>query len=262
MSAPSSDDTVISVDLAFRSAGDCGVVALRRVAERIKAHPIRLPDRGSRGRLAPESLAGFLSAVGRESNARLVLLDGPQAWKAADNGLDHARHCERELATPGKTGLPGQTKPRTFLSFARHSVQVFDALETRGWPRLGPDLACGTGCAVESFPTSAWRTLGLAPLRSKRRATRDEMDARLGELGSLFALELGDELTHDELQALVAGLAGFPLLASAEHGYRLSGTPPIFVDGAWREGYIVNPTRRALLREHTRADAHADPRST
>jgi hypothetical protein len=36
--------------------------------------------------------------------AAALLIDGPEAWKDPDNGLQHSRVCERELNTPAKTG--------------------------------------------------------------------------------------------------------------------------------------------------------------
>src|SRR5207244_3718820 len=52
---------------------------------------------------------------------------------------------------------------------------------------------------------------------------------------------------HDELQALVAGLAGVALEGGDELGIRVAGVSPIEIDGAWREGFIVNPTRQSSL---------------
>ena len=53
-------------------------------------------------------------------------------WKAGDNGLEHARVCERALASQGKTGLRGVTKPGNYVGFITFSIKLFDALESRG----------------------------------------------------------------------------------------------------------------------------------
>ena len=47
--------------------------------------------------------------------------------------------------------------------------------------------------------------------------------------------------SHDELQALVAGLAGVAIVAGNPNGYIAEGAPPRKVAGAIVEGLIVNP---------------------
>ena len=50
---------------------------------------------------------------------------------------------------------------------------------------------------------------------------------------------------HDELQALVSSLAGVALEDGNQGGVTFAGVPPIKLDGTRREGFIVNPTRKA-----------------
>lgn len=52
-------------------------------------------------------------------------------------------------------------------------------------------------------------------------------------------------LRFNEVQALVAGLAGLALTRGDPAGFSVCGSAPIFEDGCWREGFIVNPKRGA-----------------
>src|SRR3954463_1691414 len=101
----------LSVDLAFKDCRDIGVIVLDKVDGRIQASAVPLARRGLRGRPTVAALADALVALADEIGASWIFIDGPQGWKAPDNGLEHARVCERTLATQGKTGLPGVTKP-------------------------------------------------------------------------------------------------------------------------------------------------------
>lgn len=234
--------TVVSVDLASKSYRDIGVVALHVDRGRVLIEPVRLESLGIHGKPTAKPLATFLAAFADELDARLIFLDGPQGWKSPDNGLQHARRCEKELATQGKTGLPGNTKPANYLNFISFSIEVFNELEARGFPRLEVlDPGC-TKAAVESFPTSSWRTLGLKPLPGKRKANEEEIASKLQELCDLLPCQPTSYLTHDELQAAVSGLAGIAMENQHVAGYESSGVRPFQKDGTWREGYIVNPT--------------------
>ena len=242
--------TTISVDLAYKRYSDIGVVALAQVDERADVEVIRLPGLGLSGRPSASDLARCLSTLAQDRGAQVMLIDGPQAWKSATNGLEHSRRCERKLNTPGKTGLPGITKPANYCGFIAFSIELFDRLAGYGWPRL-VDVSLAAPnyrTAVESFPTSAWRSLGLAPLPGKARATPESVTRKLAELQGLFPLQVQPDLTHDELQALVAGLAGLAIERGDPQGYAVEGCPPVQEDGFWREGFIINPTLAAVAR--------------
>jgi hypothetical protein len=43
---------------------------------------------------------------------------------------------------------------------------------------------------------------------------------------------------------LVAGLAGVALDDGNGPGVSIAGVPPMRLEGTWREGFIVNPTRK------------------
>jgi len=237
----------LSVDLAFKDYRDIGVVTLAKENRRIKASAVPLTTRGLHGQPSAGGLADALVSLANEVSAAWIFIDGPQGWKAPDNGCEHCRCCERALATQGKTGLPGVTKPGNYLGFITFAVELFDALDSRGWPRLPtpsvPPLRHRS--AVESFPTSAWRSLGLVPLPGKAATAPEMVLARLQSLRAIFPLDVEDFLSHDELQALVAGLAGVALDDGNEAGVSIVGIPPKRLQSTWREGFIVNPTRKA-----------------
>ena len=67
----------------------------------------------------------------------------------------------------------------------------------------------------------------------------------LYQLRTVFPLDVSEPVSHDELQAVVAGLAGLALSDGHAAGLSISGTASIQTDGTWREGFIVNPIRRA-----------------
>jgi hypothetical protein len=111
-------------------------------------------------------LAGRLNHLCTVRGMRVMMLDGPQAWKSSWNGLEHSRVSERQLNTAAKTGLPGMVKPVTYRAFAEFCLDVYDALCRRGWRRLEtkeqPESSTER-VLVESYPYAAWRALGLKP---------------------------------------------------------------------------------------------------
>jgi Protein of unknown function (DUF429) len=250
--------SVLSIDLAHKSYVDIGACSLRIAKSHIKATPIRLPALGLTGRPEPSVFSKTIVALAEQLGARLLFIDGPQGWKAPDNGLLHSRICERQLSTQGKTGLPGFTKPANYAPFIAFAVDLFDQLASCGYSRL-PDksaLFSSNRFAIESFPTSAWRSLGLKPLSGKANTPAGTVQAKLAELCRLLpiSVEGAEDLTHDELQALIAGLAGIAVEGHASCAVTLAGVAPFELNGSWREGFIVNPARRAAVQHSDEAD--------
>lgn len=150
------------------------------------------------------------------------------------------------MNTPAKTGLPGFVKPANYREFVSFSIEVFDALCNVGWVRLscvGAALHSNSRVVIESFPLSAWRSLGIAPLPSKPKTKSTELETRLLALGGILPLHLSGTPTHDQLQAVVAGLAGLAVERNAWKACAAAGLPPFAYDGCWREGFILNATR-------------------
>jgi hypothetical protein len=259
---------VLSVDLAFRRWCDLGVVILDHTPQKASADCVQItgpppvsceivpfgpPDNGpahARDPVDPENLAGRLNHLCAVRDIRVILLDGPQAWKSNTNGCAHARVSERQLNTAAKTGLPGVVKPLTYRAFAEFCMDVYDALCRRGWRRFQtqdhPALPCEPGTPpqrilVESYPHAAWRSLGLKPLPSKRRCKISDLADAYGALRKLIPFVTNRPPNHDQLQAIVGGLAGIALEENNPTAVRIVGSPPLREAGHWREGFIALP---------------------
>jgi len=244
---------VLSVDLAHRSWSDLGIVVLDRVRlgnAQTSNYPISceiLPSVASEedhGVVDANILAGRLNHLCNIRGIRVIMLDGPQAWKSGSNGLEHARVSEKKLNTAAKTGLPGMVKPVTYRAFAEFCLDVYDALCRRGWRRLDTVAQPGSQperVLVESYPHAAWKSLGLKPLPSKRRCKVSDLAEAYGALRSLIPITTNRPPNHDQLQAIVGGLPGLALEEHNTAGARIVGNPPRREDGHWREGFIVLP---------------------
>lgn len=239
--------TVLSVDLASRRYRDNGIAVLHDVrragpsergAGELHVELLRPAALGLADPPHPEAFARTLNAVAEDVGARVILLDGPQGWRAERSALVHQRRCERETRAPGKTGLPGIVKPATWTRMAEFSVALFDALDALGWPRVESRWSGGRA-AIESFPTQAWRSLGLATLPS--RAKTPSLEPWRRALLQLGLRDIPEAASNDELQAIVAGLAGVQLLRDGFDAVDARGCDPWRDAGHWREGWILSP---------------------
>ena len=202
------------------------------------------------GPVDAQTLAGRLNHECGVRGIRVLLLDGPQAWKSEGNGLEHARVSERQLNTAAKTGLPGMVKPVTYRRFAEFCLDVYEGLCRRGWRRLETAARPGSPqeqnqqrVLVESYPFAAWKSLGLKPLPSKRRTKVSDLAEAFGALRTVAPLTVNRPPNHDQLQAIVGGLPGLALEDRNAAGARIVGHPPRREEGHWREGFIVLPLR-------------------
>ena len=239
--------TVLSVDLAHSSYQNNGLVALTAVGESIEADLLTIPLHGSPD---PAALASFLATIATQRGARLIFLDGPQGWRDPSRDVSELRVCERKLAAPAKTGLPENVKPATYKPFVVFCIHVFDELQARGWSRLdSPEDINSTPVriAVESFPLAAWRTLKIPSLPAKKKARPNDIHARLEDLQRFVSIKTSRDPSHDELQAIVGGLAGFP-----DHfEVRAEGVAPSLIGGYWREGFIISPRAKLPVRDRS-----------
>jgi hypothetical protein len=234
---------ILSVDLATNRYRDIGVAVLIAGEGLVSVEFVEAAASGLRGRPRVEDVSRWLAGLASSYMADIIFIDGPQGWKDPSNGHMHLRACERELATPGKTGLPGLVKPRSWTRMAEFSIELFDVLVDYGFQRVhsAEDLRPGRKLVIESFPTSAWRCLGLKKLPGKRRTSASQLASSTAALLSLIRLILTRQPSHDELQALVAGLGGLPLLGHNSISTKLFGSRPVKLESTWREGFIVNP---------------------
>ena len=275
---------VLSVDLACRRWSDLGIVILDRGSsgkpkpapdwklnensdlgsasnpilaatsttvrcEIVLLDPPGLDAELDRAPIDANVLAGRLNHLCGLRDIRILMLDGPQAWKSSSNGLEHARASERQLNTAAKTGLPGMVKPATYRPFAEFCIDVYEALCRRGWRRLTTRDNAGQThlhgpqerILVESYPKAAWKSLGLTPLPSKRRARVSDLADAYAALNVLIPVTTNRPPNHDQLQAIVSGMAGLALEEHHTAALRMVGKPPRREDGHWREGFIALP---------------------
>lgn len=212
------------------------------VFTRVVPGAIAWPD----GPLTPDALAEAVHACAVREGVRAVALDGPHAWRSPDTPANLpgvGRRCEYACRTQGKTGVYPQAYPRTQFGWIDFCVRVFDALLTRPGVRLAegdgsaetvPPAGAGNADAghagprpardgyviLETFPTATWRASGLPPLPAKAR--RPDVQGYYDTLAAAYALPPVRVSSHDDLQAIVAGLAGVgvvggPVIARA-HG--------------------------------------------
>ena len=255
---------VLSVDLATRRWSDLGIVMLKREQAPRSAKSSRFspdsnaPKMVSRpiaceiipwndpGTVDANTLAGRLNHLCNLQDIRILMLSGPQAWKSSSNGLKYARVSEQQLNTVAKTGLPGMVSPLTHRPFAEFCLDLYDALCRRGWQRLAtreqPGLQSQERLLVESAPHAAWKSMGLKPLPTKRKARVSDLAEAYAALREQVNFTTNRPPNHDQLQAIVAGLAGLALEEHSTSGARIVGTPPRREEGHWREGFIVLPT--------------------
>lgn len=234
---------VLSIDLASKDYGDFGFCLLTGGLARLRfPGPEAL---GLEGRPRPTELAGAVSRLCRREAVTVVLIDGPQGWRWPESPIRHMRLCERVLNTPARTGPPGIVKPSTYLTFVRFSIDVFHHLRhDHGYSLLIEEWAVmpERTWLVESFPSAAWRLFGLPRLPSKLRAKGVDLRPWCLALSDRIGLDLPPSLTHDQLQAAVAVLAGRAIAEGDTAGVMMAGVDPIISSGGVVfEGWIALP---------------------
>lgn len=196
------------------------------------------------GRPSVSALVAWLREIVDAHDVRCLCIDGPLGWRAPGTDSPHCRLSERAVRAPGKTGLPPDgVKPRSYLGFTNFSIALFETLlESADWALPGDATAPSSARVVtESFPTAGWRALGLAPLMAKGRASIADVQDAAARLQARTGLTLEHVRTHDQLQAVVGGIAGAWWAAGLTDRVRLAGAAPFRLDGSWREGYIMIP---------------------
>jgi Protein of unknown function (DUF429) len=239
---------VLSIDLAHMSYADVGAAILQESAD--GESKCNLFDIALTGKPQPEDLADYLHNICSEKRIRVLLIDGPQAWMSTESGLNDKRHCEKQLNTPAKTGLPYVVKPRPYTAFVKFSVDLHDRLASLGWERLSnyrEEPGPMSRLLVETFPRHAWKALGIQPLPSKRRCKTERLVSAVAQLKELFPLRVSQTPNHDQLQALVAGIAGLAIEKGQWDLCEIAGVAPTLEEGVWREGFIVS---RSVANKH------------
>ena len=235
----------LSVDLAYVNYRDIGVALVtcdnRGPAESLAARALDVP---LIGRPSVTALSIWLREMVEAHDVRCLCIDGPLGWRSPHTDSPHCRLSERAVRAPGKTGLPPDgVKPRTYLGFTTFSIALFDALlGSTDWALLGdPEALPQARVVTESFPTAGWRALGLSPLMAKGRASVADVQDASARLQARTGITLEQVRTHDQLQAVVGGIAGAWWASGRTERVHLAGAPPFRLDGSWREGYIMTP---------------------
>ena len=238
---------ILSVDLAYKSYEDFGFCLLEESKGKVlNAEFIPNSAVGLSGTPRVEVFVYNVLDFCLRKGISILMLDGPQGWKDPENGLPHQRICEKILNTQAKTGTEGIVKPANFTSFVSFAIDIFHLFNNTGQISLvmEPDIELPADKIVlaETYPHSAWRSLNIQHLPGKKKCTTEQVLSNSQLLTKRFSLPRVSPPSHDELSALVAGLAGVAIASSNKSGYIAEGIPPkLAPDGYLMEGYIVNP---------------------
>ena len=234
---------ILSIDLAYRKIEHFGVCLIEVQDGRPTKASFLSAEQLGLVPLDPRKCAKAISLYCRQQGIHVVFLDGPQGWKDPRSKL-RFRRCEVEVGAPFKVGCVGEVWPKNVQSFVEFCISIFAALEAEGALRVVDHVIeppVEGLLAIESFPTSAWRNLYIIPLPAKKRVQMADIIGRLHVLEKLFGFRAGSVPDHDELQALVAGLAGVAILSRNTDGFVAHGNPPENSETGIVEGFIVNP---------------------
>jgi len=210
---------VLGVDLASRSWRDIGWATLEWGGSSWTT--VRAGLVTPSGPPTPGAVARVIDQHARAQGIRAIGIDGPHGWRDPDAqprpGV--GRLCEYLARAQGKTGVFGKTYPQTQAGWIRFSIELFDLLLALPSVELanaesgrlrsrdsGPGGRSGYWL-LECFPTQTWRSLGLRPLPGKAACSRAQVAEFAQTLWRLLQLPGPiPELTHDDLQAVVAAL--------------------------------------------------------
>jgi hypothetical protein len=235
---------ILSIDLASRKYADNGIAFLSRGS--LQPQYLKTTDLELSGKPRVADFADKVYRFCENNRVSVLLLDGPQGWKSPKTDIDHMRLCERVLNTPGKTGPIGYVKPKTFLRYIAFSINLFHILRVDyNWSLFTEDWIKHKRkrWIVETFPSSAWLTLGLQSLPSKRKTTTRQLSKWRKDLGIAMDYKIPSKITHDELQATVVLPVGQAIVEGNPDGIVLAGMDPIITrKGDVLEGWILNPT--------------------
>ena len=201
----------------------------------------------SHGRPTAGELAERIDRFCRDHRVAAVSIDGPQGWRDPTAAPGWGRVADRATRTPGKMGPPRSCVPGTYLGWVSLSVDLFALLRAlrhvdlvnEPVARLEP--RADRYYLLESFPTSTWRTAALTPLPAKAK-THDTGPFAIA-LARAFGVPLA-EVTHDDLQAVVAALPAAALLGAPARAVP-RGVPGRAEAGEWLEGLIWDAQPRA-----------------
>jgi hypothetical protein len=234
---------ILSIDLASRRYSDNGIAFLEYGS--LQPQILKAKDLELSGKPLAGDFAYKVNQFCEREGVSVLLLDGPQGWKSPKIDIEHARLCERVLNTPGKTGPIGYVKPKTFLRYIAFSINLFHILRVDyDWSLFTEDWIKSKQkrWVVETFPSSAWLTLGLQSLPSKKKTTPRQITKWRKDLNFATGYKIPSKITHDELQATAVLPVGQAIVDRNPDGIIMVGMDPIITrKGDVLEGWIVNP---------------------
>jgi hypothetical protein len=254
-------ESVLGIDLA-QSWANTGIalVGFDRASERIITVDVAVSAAPTRA-FSAAALADVIDDLAMRHGVRAVAIDGPLGWRDPSTPPEAkgvGRRCEVECRTQAKTGAYPTTYPNNQRPWVELSIAVFDALLAREHVVLANDdalhIPVGGYAVLECFPTSLWRSSGLAALPGK--AARPDLGGYIAALRAAYDLPAFTTSSHDALQAVVAALAALAVVGGPARPIP-RGVPARIVDvGGTRrrvEGFIWNAAPLAV------AGAEASP---
>jgi len=158
------------------------------------------------------------------------MLDGPQAWKSRSNGLEHFADQRAATEHRGENGPSWHGQAAQFTGPSpSFCLDVYDALCRRGWRRLATrehPVPYRSASSSRAIRHAAWKSLGLKPLPSKRRANVSDLAEAFGALRSLIPSRGTVRPITISFRPSVGGLPGLALEERNTDGARIVGTPP------------------------------------
>ena len=192
-------------------------------------------------------LALRLNTLCLERGAGVLMLDGPQAWKA-DEHLPQPAHG---VGQPGAAaGSPSaRMLPGTYERFVGYCLALYDALGRLGWQRLAARESNGNASArheerlqhkvlVESYPESAWKSLGITPLPERQHCRVSDLAEAYAALSAILPITTSQPPNHNQMQAIVGGLPG---LAIEERTAHSAGQQKRRETELWSDGWAMPP---------------------
>ena len=231
---------VLGLDLALRRYQDIGtaVLSFNRGGRSIMVETgiIDWPD----GLPCVQSLARCLADFIELHGIHLLAIDATLAWREPVDDASPGSHplrpgvgrwAEKRLNCQSKTGPLGVSYPGTQMRWTQMGIELGQQLIQSGVAVLVnnttvgdlPVLSRGRCYLIESYPTATWRAAGLSALpgKTKFQQRSESLTLWFTQLANRFNLRSrqtpNSPATHDDLQAVVAGLPGVGLLNGPCH---------------------------------------------
>jgi hypothetical protein len=133
-----------------------------------------------------------------------------------------------KLVRPADRGLSGEPDPVVVAHFILELSSEFNA------------------CIALIDGPQGWRS-GPGKNRSTRNRSAMPLERWSQKLTELCGVRWERTPTHDEIQAVAAGIGGLCLVHYGAEGCDIQGEEPRYESGTWREGFILSPRNVAAM---------------